>query len=95
MAKAITFTQAQLEEARRALDALPDLSRDKIGKPELLESLKEQIMTLANAKGYTQAEIKSALETVGVTVTAKAISELLKVSSKRGKAKKPANTTES
>lgn len=89
MAKTITFTQAQLEETKNALDQLPDLSRDKISKAEFLESLKENIVTLATTKGYTHAEIKSAFETVGVTVSIKEISELLNAPKKR-RASKPA-----
>lgn len=83
MARTTTFTQAKLEETKKALDQLPDLSRDKIGKTEFLESLKDQIVTLTNAKGYTTAEIKSALGSVGVEVSIKAISELLSTPPKR------------
>ncbi|MBT2375496.1 mobilization protein [Pseudomonas fluorescens] len=83
MARTTTFTQAQLEAAKSALDQLPDLSRDKIGKSQFLESLRDQIVTLASTKGYNTAEIKSALESVGVDVSIKAISELLNAQPKR------------
>ncbi len=88
MARTMTYTQAQLDEAKQKLAELPDLSKDKISKVDFLESIKEQIVTLSSSKGYTHAEIKSALETVGVTVTVKAIGELLNAPSKRGKSKK-------
>lgn len=72
-----TYTQEQLKKVQEALEGLPDLSRDKITKPEFIESLKEQIITLSSSKGYSQAEIKSALASVGITVSIQAISELL------------------
>lgn len=77
MATQKTYTQEQLKKAQETLEALPDLSRDKITKPEFIESLKEQIITLSNSKGYSQAEIKSALASVGITVSIQAISDLI------------------
>lgn len=83
MARTTTFTQAQLEAAKNALDQLPDLSRDKIGKAEFLVSLKDQIVMLAKNKGYNTGEIKSALSSVGLEVSTKAISEILSAPQKR------------
>ncbi len=83
MAKPTTFTQAQVEATRAALADLPDLSRDKIGKADVLVSLKEQIATLAKDKGYTVSEIKSALAGLGVSVTTRDIDELIATKKKR------------
>lgn len=72
-----TFTQAELDQARQALEDLPDLSRQKISQADMLASLKEQIVLLSSSKGYSVAEIKAALASVGVTVTTKAISDMV------------------
>lgn len=83
------YTQEQLDEAKLALESLPDLTPNKISRTELLESLKENIISLAKSKGYTASEIKSALQMVDVSVSEKAISEIIRASKnpvkKRGK----------
>lgn len=87
MAKQKTYTQDELELARQKLSELPDLSRNKIGQAEALEQLKEQIVLLSDQKGYSVAEIREALKSVGIQVTANAINDLLAVR-KRVPAKK-------
>lgn len=74
------YTQEQLEEAKMALDSLPDLTPNKISRTELLESLKESIITLAKSKGYAASEIKSALQMVDISVSEKAISDIIRAS---------------
>lgn len=72
-----TFTQQELDQARQALEDLPDLSRQKISQADMLASLKEQIVLLSSSKGYSVAEIKAALSSVGVDVTTKAIADMV------------------
>ncbi|QLG96659.1 mobilization protein (plasmid) [Pseudomonas yamanorum] len=84
MATQKTYTQEQLKKAQEALEALPDFSRDKITKPDFIDSLREQIITLSSIKGYSQAEIKSALASVGVIVSIQAISDLIGSKKKSG-----------
>jgi len=76
MAKQKTFTQQELETARQKLAELPDLSKDKMSQADVLQSLKEQIVDLCSAKGYTVAEVKQALADVGMNVSARDITEL-------------------
>ena len=83
MSRAKTFTQAELDAAKKKLQDLPDLSKDKIGQADALQELKVQIIALSSSKGYSVAEIKSALESVGVSVTAKSITDLIAVNSKK------------
>ena len=83
MARTQTFTQEQLDKTKQALSELPDLSRNKIAKADFLESLKDQIVSLASTKGYSPAEIKSALAQVNVTVSVKSIADLLNTQGKR------------
>lgn len=83
MARTQTFTQEQLDQTIKALSELPDLSRNKIAKADFLDSLKDQIVSLANTKGYSAAEIKSALAQVNVTVSVKSITDLLNTQGKR------------
>lgn len=82
MAKSKTYTQDQLEAAKQKLDALPDLSKDKISTPEMLAALKDQILALSESKGYSVSEIKSALEMADVQASVKAISEVIATSKK-------------
>ena len=91
MATQKTYTQEQLKKAKEALEALPDLSHDKITKPDFIDYLREQIVTLASSKGYSQAEIKSALASVGVIVSIQAISDL--IGSKKKSAPRKATKT--
>lgn len=72
-----TYTQDDIEKARTALESLPDLSRQKLGQAEALAELKEQIILLSNSKGYSNAEIKSALAQVGIDVPTKAIADVI------------------
>ncbi|WP_241509641.1 mobilization protein [Pseudomonas ovata] len=90
MAKQKTYTQDELELARQKLSELPDLSRNKIGQTEALEQLKEQIVLLSNQKGYSVTEIREALKSVGILVTANAINDLLAVRKRVSAKKKPA-----
>lgn len=84
MAKAQTYTQSQLDSAKQKLAELPDLSKDKIPTAEALQALKEEIIALANHKGYSAGEIKTALEVVEISVTVKAINEIIAAPKKRG-----------
>lgn len=79
MARSKTFTQAQVEEAKSALAQLPDLSKNKLVTSDVLLELKEQIIELSAKKGYTAQEIRSALEGVGISVSAKAITDVIEV----------------
>lgn len=85
MANRKFYTREKIEEARNTLDNLPDLKQDKISTTELLESLKSNIITLSASKGYSASEIKSALSAVGITVSARAISELIRASEAKKK----------
>ena len=90
MAKSKTYTQEQLAAAKLKLDALPDLSKDKISTPELLASLKDQIIALSESKDYSVAEIKSALAMANIEASVKAISEVI---SSGKKTRTPRKTT--
>ncbi|WP_233903633.1 mobilization protein [Pseudomonas amygdali] len=76
MAKQKTFTQQDLEAARQKLADLPDLSKDKMSQAEVLQSLKEQIVELCSAKGYSVSEVKQALADVGLNVSVREITDL-------------------
>lgn len=85
-----TYTQEDIEKARAALEDLPDLSRQKLGQAEALAELKDQIILLSSSKGYSNAEIKSALAQVGIEVTTKAIADVM-ATRKRAPGRKKAN----
>lgn len=72
------FTQEQLDLAKNTLTDLPDLSPNKIPRDELLKSLSDEIVTLANKKGYSAVDIKSALATVNIQLSEKAIQDVIR-----------------
>lgn len=77
MAVRNVFTREQLDEARRKLENLPDLTPQRITRESALENLKETILVLAKEKGYTVADIKSALDAMEFRFSEKAISAVV------------------
>ena len=86
------FTQEQLDEARRKLENLPDLTPQRITRDAALENLKDTILVLAKEKGYTVADIKSALDAMEFRFSEKAISAVVNEGS--GKKKRVQRKTE-
>jgi len=77
MASGNFFTQQQLDEARSKLENLPDLTPQRITREGALENLKDTILVLAREKGYTVADIKSALDAMEFRFSEKAISSVI------------------
>lgn len=77
MAARNVFTQQELDEARRKLENLPDLTPQRITREGALENLKDTILVLAKEKGYTVADIKSALDAMNFRFSEKAISAVV------------------
>lgn len=71
------FTKDDVEMAKLALNDLPDLTEQRMTKSDVLDQLKEQIITLSSSKGYSVEDIRNALETAGVKTSTKAIREIL------------------
>lgn len=77
MAARNIYTQEQLDEARRKLENLPDLTPQRITREAALENLKDTILVLAKEKGYTVADIKAALDAMEFRFSEKAISGVI------------------
>lgn len=77
MAVRNVYTQEQLDEARRKLEDLPDLTPQRITREAALENLKDTILVLAKEKGYTVADIKAALDAMEFRFSEKAISGVI------------------
>lgn len=77
MAVRNVFTQEQLDEARRKLENLPDLTPQRITREGALENLKDTILVLAKEKGYTVADIKAVLDSMEFRFSEKAISAVV------------------
>lgn len=71
------YTSEDVEVAKLALDDLPDLTEKRLTKSDVLDKLKDQIVLLSGQKGYSVEDIRSALETVGIQTSVKAIREIL------------------
>lgn len=85
MALRNVFTQEQLDEARAKLENLPDLTPQRITREAALENLKDTILVLAKEKGYTVADIKSALDAMEFRFSEKAISAVVNEASGKKK----------
>lgn len=77
MAEKKWYSMEDIELAKSSLDELPDLTLTRLTKTDALEKLKETIVELANKKGYSVEEIRSALMSVGLTASVKAIRDML------------------
>lgn len=86
------FTQQEIDEARHMLELLPDLTPQRITRSGALENLKETILMLAKEKGYTAADIKSALDGMEFKFSEKAIAAVINEDngSKKSRARKSA-----
>lgn len=71
------FTTEEVELAKITLDELPDLTEKRLTKSDVLDKLKDQIVLLSESKGYSVDDIRSALESVGIQTSVKAIREIL------------------
>jgi len=76
------FTSEDEEVAKLALKELLDLTEKRQTKSDVLDKLKDQIILLSGQKGYSVEDIRSALETVGIQTSVKAIREILNVHKK-------------
>ncbi|WP_272689480.1 molybdopterin-guanine dinucleotide biosynthesis protein MobC [Providencia sp. PROV033] len=77
MAEKKYYSMEDIEQAKSSLNELPDLTLSRLTKTDALERLKETIVELANKKGYSVEEIRSALMSVGITASVKAIRDML------------------
>jgi hypothetical protein len=78
MAVQKTFTQEQIEAAREKLATMPDQSKNRISSDEMLDALKSEILTLATQKGYNVKEIKACMDAMGMGVSERAISGIVR-----------------
>ncbi|TQI77309.1 hypothetical protein FHU10_5291 [Serratia fonticola] len=94
MAEKKWYSIEDVELAKSSLDDLPDLTPTRLTKTDVLEQLKEKIIELANNKGYSVEDIRSALESAGIPTSVKAIREILssakKAPTRKIKSRKPA-----
>ncbi|MBL5829184.1 molybdopterin-guanine dinucleotide biosynthesis protein MobC [Serratia fonticola] len=99
MAEKKWYSVEDVELAKSSLDDLPDLTPTRLTKTDVLEQLKEKIIELANNKGYSVEDIRSALESAGIPTSVKAIRDILNTRKKSPprsvKSKKTAGTVDS
>jgi hypothetical protein len=77
MAEKKWYSTEDVELAKSSLDDLPDLTPTRLTKTDVLEQLKDKIIELANSKGYSVEDIRSALDSAGIPTSTKAIREIL------------------
>lgn len=71
------FSENDVNAARERLSALPDLTRERLTRAEVLGQLRDDIRTLHRKKGYTLPELRQQLDSVGLTVSEKTLRDLL------------------
>ncbi|WP_221035028.1 hypothetical protein, partial [Pseudomonas syringae group genomosp. 3] len=79
------ITLDQVEVARRALAALPNLSQDRMSKGQFLSALADRFHTLSQEKGYSRLAIQEALRTIGVRTCPARIALLVTEYARRSK----------
>lgn len=72
------FTQEQIEQARQKLATMPDQSKNRITSDEMLGELKTEILMLATQKGYSVKEIKACMDEMGMGVSERAVSAVVR-----------------
>ncbi|MFP2241263.1 molybdopterin-guanine dinucleotide biosynthesis protein MobC [Pseudescherichia vulneris] len=77
MAEKKWYSTEDVELAKSSLADLPDLTPTRLTKTDVLEQLKDKIIELANSKGYSVEDIRSALDSAGIPTSVKAIREIL------------------
>ncbi|GAB0077726.1 hypothetical protein TOC8171_31290 [Pseudomonas syringae] len=85
MDKKKKITLDQVEVARQALAALPDLSQDRMSKGQFLSALADKFHTLSQEKGYSLLAIQEALRTIGVRTSPARIALLVTEYARRSK----------
>lgn len=71
------YSEEDIVLAKDALSELPDLSKKRLTKTDVLEQLRDQIIELSEKKGYSIEDIRDALSTAGIPTSVKAIREIL------------------
>ena len=69
---------------------LPDLSKKRLSRADVLESLKDDLIHLVKVKGYSATDIKSVLDGMALSFSEKAIAEVIREA--KGKSSKKAST---
>lgn len=86
------YSQADVDAMRNQLAGLPDVTSERLQKKHVLDSLKFDINTLINEKGYTVNEVHEHLTKFGLTdVTLKDIKDLSAGRSPRKRRTTPAH----
>ncbi|MDX6917839.1 molybdopterin-guanine dinucleotide biosynthesis protein MobC [Pectobacterium carotovorum] len=71
------YSEEDISQAKDSLSDLPDLSKKRLTKTDVLEQLRDQIIELSEKKGYSIEDIRDALSTAGIPTSVKAIREIL------------------
>ena len=88
------YTQEQIDNAKLSLSDLPDLTPNRISREDMLASLSQDIVTLSTEKGYSAADIKKALENLEISVSEKAITEVIRKNSAKSPRSRRKSKTE-
>lgn len=71
------YSEDDVALAKTSLSELPDLSKKRLTKSDVLAQLKDSMIELADKKGYSAEDIRSALDAAGIQTSVKAIREVL------------------
>lgn len=71
------YSMDDVELAKTALSELPDLTPSRLKKSNVLEQLKDKIIELADKKGYSAEDIRSALNSAGIQTSIKSVREII------------------
>ncbi|WP_118987950.1 molybdopterin-guanine dinucleotide biosynthesis protein MobC [Photorhabdus sp. CRCIA-P01] len=77
MASQKFFSIEEIKLAKEQLQEMPDLNKQRMTLDQALDDMKDDLLVLFNKKGYKIYEIKSALDSVGITVSTRKINEII------------------
>ena len=72
------YTDEDIELARTALNALPDLSETRKSRSDFLEAIKQDVVALIRTKGYTAEDVRQVLMDAGYPFSERALREMVK-----------------
>ncbi|PHM37644.1 hypothetical protein Xmau_03862 [Xenorhabdus mauleonii] len=82
------FSIDDIETAKEQLRNMPDMNKQRMTKRQALDEMKRELLELAVNKGYKIDEIKSVLEGLGITVSAKMINDVISENKEQKKTRK-------
>lgn len=78
MSRKAFYSDEDIELAKEALSALPDLTPQRKTQKEFLDAIRDDLIALIRTKGYTPGDIKETLKNTGFEVSERALRDIVR-----------------